>query len=144
MRAGNCIEEAAVTRALRSGAMSAALAEHAATCKACGSIAQSAAWMQALAAETQDAAALPDAGLVYWRAQLSQREAEAERAFDVLDGAEVVLGVGAIGAAGWFLWPSLTVGEAWLASSVGAAVLSVVGCLGLVALAAAYVEFADE
>ena len=45
------VEEAAVTRSLRAGALSDALAAHAAGCETCGVIVQSATWMQALAAE---------------------------------------------------------------------------------------------
>lgn len=109
MKRMHCPQEAEVTKAARAGNLEASLQDaslraHTATCDVCRGVIEASSWMQALAQAPGSNRALPDASLVYWRARLSEQEAEAEKAQDILDWAELAAGAGAAGLAGWGVW----------------------------------------
>ena len=100
-----CPQEAAVLRAARTGEWPEALAAHAAQCRHCREIADTARWMQALAQSSEKNPALPDAKLVWWRAQLAEQRAKAERTRNALGWLEIASGtVVPLGLAGWVAW----------------------------------------
>ena len=104
MRHANCPREVEVLKAIRAGSWEEGLSAHAATCVACGEIAQASQWMQALAQGTEKPT-LPDASVLWWSAQLSERRANAEKARDILDWAEIIsVTVIAGGLATWIGW----------------------------------------
>lgn len=108
MKQKSCPQEAAVARAVRAGQWEEALRAHAAGCTYCREVAQAAGWMQSLARSPEEEAALPGAGLVWWKAQLAQKLEEAERAQKPLRVmtavAEAVAALGVTGLAAWN-WP---------------------------------------
>jgi hypothetical protein len=115
----NCCEERAVVRAVRSGEWSEDLRAHLRQCATCRSVQQSAQWMQALAASSQGVAAqndLPDPQILWLRAQLSQRQAAAERAHRIVQWVE--LGCAMVICAGVGVW------LAWNWNEVGGAIAS--------------------
>jgi len=90
----NCSEESAVARAVRSGEWDESLEAHVRGCGTCRSVRQAAQWMQALAPESQLGAReqtnLPDPQVLWLRAQISERQAAAERAHRIMQLVEVV------------------------------------------------------
>jgi hypothetical protein len=90
----SCSEESAVARAIRSGEWNESLEAHVRSCGTCRSVRQAAEWMQALAPESQLGAReqtnLPDPQVLWLRAQISARQAAAERAHQILQWVEVV------------------------------------------------------
>jgi hypothetical protein len=90
----SCSEESAVARAIRSGEWNESLEAHVRSCGTCRSVRQAAQWMQALAPAPQLGAPeqtnLPDPQVLWLRAQLSARQAAAERAHQSLQWVEVV------------------------------------------------------
>jgi|HubBroStandDraft_6_1064221.scaffolds.fasta_scaffold284036_2 hypothetical protein len=90
----SCSEESAVARAIRRGEWNESLEAHVRSCGTCRSVRQAAEWMQALAPESQlgarEQANLPDPQVLWLRAQLSERQAAAERAHQILQWVEVV------------------------------------------------------
>ena len=90
----NCSEESAVARAVRSGEWDESLEAHVRGCGTCRSVREAAQWMQTLAPELQLGAPeqtnLPDPQVLWLRAQLSERQAAAERAHRILQWVEVV------------------------------------------------------
>ncbi len=90
----NCSEESAVARAIRNGEWNEGLEAHVRRCGTCRSVRQAAQWMQGLAPASQLGASeqtnLPDPQILWLRAQLSERQAAAERAHQSLQWVEVV------------------------------------------------------
>jgi hypothetical protein len=105
MSGAACPHEAAVTRAARSGAWPESLAAHVAGCARCREIVQTSRWMRALAHGSEPAPDVPDATLVWWRAQLSERRAKPEKTGTLLEWLAVASG-GAVplALAGWVAW----------------------------------------
>jgi len=99
-----CAREGAVVRAVRSGAWTESLEAHARECGMCREARESAQWMQALAREGKTQRELPDARILWVRAQLQGRQAGAERAQRLAQWIEIggALAIGA-GLGGW-MW----------------------------------------
>jgi hypothetical protein len=114
----SCSEESAVARAIRSGEWDEGLEAHVRRCGTCRSVRQAAQWMQALAPASQlgtgEQANLPDPQVLWLRAQLSERQAAAERAHQILQWVEVVCAM--VICAGMGIW------LAWNWSEVGGAI----------------------
>ena len=105
MRLSNCPREEEALRAVRTGTWEDALTAHVAGCAACKEIVRTSQWMQALANGSQRANSLPDPSLLWWRAQLCAKQAQVERAQEMLEWAEIVAAtVIAAGLAGWIGW----------------------------------------
>jgi hypothetical protein len=104
MRA-SCPREGDALRAARTGMAEEALRAHLTECAVCGEIVQASRWMQALAESAEGTGALPDAGLLWWRAQLSEKRAEVEKAQKILDWGEFIFATVLLaGLAGWMCW----------------------------------------
>lgn len=110
MKHTNCAQEAAVTKAVRTGNWEESLTAHAATCAVCREITHTASWMQALARSSEAISTLPDASLLWWKARLSEKQEKAERAQDVSDWVEIASVTAiSIGLAAWVAWNWLAV-----------------------------------
>ena len=100
-----CPQEAAVLKAVRAGEWPEALVTHAAGCALCRGIVQTAQWMQALAQTPEKILAVPDANLVWWRAQLADRRAKTEKTQSVEEWLAFVSGaIVPLGLAAWVAW----------------------------------------
>jgi hypothetical protein len=76
----------------------------------CTEIVQISGWMQTLAASSEGIRSLPEAGLLWWRARLSEDLTKTERAQKVLDWAELTFVILlCAGLAGWIArnWEAL-------------------------------------
>lgn len=105
MRRENCPQEGGVFNAVRTGTWGEDLSTHAAACAVCREIVEVSRWMKTLAESPEGTDPLPDAGLVWRRSQLSEKQAEAERAQNILDWAEFTFGAVVCAAlAGWIGW----------------------------------------
>lgn len=105
MKQAICPQEAAAARAARTGQWEESLQAHVAECAVCRDVAQAARWMYALAHKSERNLALPDADLLWWRAQLAQKQAQAERAQKPLEWVAVFSeAILVLGPAGWFAW----------------------------------------
>jgi hypothetical protein len=171
MSHSSCCEESAVARAIRSGEWNESLEAHVRRCGTCRSVRQAAEWMRALAPESQlearEQANLPDPQVLWLRAQISERQAAAERAHRILQWVEVVCAMVICAGLGvWLSWNWSEVGgaigdgmnwvlfEAWPALSnslyaygpVNAPILfsSALATIALVAVAIAYPLLARE
>jgi hypothetical protein len=103
----NCPQESAVIRAVRTGEWSESLEAHLHECAICGGVQEAALWMQALGPATAQEAqeGLPDPGILWLRAQLSERQAAAERAHKFLQWMEIACVAAACAGLGiWLLW----------------------------------------
>jgi len=103
----NCPQESAVIRAVRTGEWSESLEAHLHECAICGGVQEAARWMQALGPATAQEAqeGLPDPGILWLRAQLSERQAAAERAHKFLQWMEIACVAAACAGLGiWLLW----------------------------------------
>jgi predicted anti-sigma-YlaC factor YlaD len=102
----SCSEETAIVRAVRTGEWSEVLQAHLRQCASCRDVQQAARWMQTLAPAPQPSGQaqndLPDPQILWLRAQLSARQAAAERAHKVLQWAEIACITAA--CAGLSLW----------------------------------------
>lgn len=149
----DCSQGMAVAAAIRRGGLDATLAAHAAECEVCGGVVAASRYMAALGSDNDGR--LPDAGLIYWRARLSESAAKAERAESLLDWMEMALAAVVIGAAGWVVWNWLAIegliagfltgsqlGQVTVSTLIVA--LSVAGLLGLLAAMLAYPGLVDE
>jgi hypothetical protein len=103
----NCSQETAISRAVRTGDWNDSLRAHADECASCAEIVGASRWMQSLAA-TQHTVALPDASVVWWRAQLAEKQRTAERAQNALAWLE--LAAAALICAGLAGWAALDSG----------------------------------
>ena len=104
-----CSQETMVARAARSGHWDSALKSHAAACPTCKEVVQTVLAMQSLTAPAAIDRAVPDADLyadLLWRkALLAQKQAEAQRAQRPLRIAEYVsIAVIALALSGWLAW----------------------------------------
>jgi len=79
MKPGECEKEILVIEAARSGAWDPELRAHVAQCEACGDVALAANALNSMRAVDQVEARIPDAGLMWWKAQLLSKRAAAER-----------------------------------------------------------------
>lgn len=105
MRRESCGQEGEVLRAVHTGMWEEALSAHATACAVCREIVEVSRWMKTLAESPEGTDPLPDAGLVWCRAQLSEKQAEAERAQNILDWAGFIFAVLVSAAlAGWVGW----------------------------------------
>jgi len=105
MKRAGCPREGDVLKAGRSGMSEEALRAHAAECSVCAEIVQVSQWMQTLAESPERADALPDAGLMWWRAQLSEKQAKMDRAQNILGWAEFIFATLLLaGLVGWLIW----------------------------------------
>jgi len=110
MKQMNCPQEAAVTKAVRTGNWEESLTAHAAACAVCQEVIQTASWMQSLARSPETISTLPDASLLWWKARLSERQAKAEKAQEVSEWVEIASGAAiAIGLAAWVAWNWLAI-----------------------------------
>ena len=103
----SCSQESGIARAVRSGEWSQPLLAHLRGCAICRGVQESARWMQALVQENAREAheSLPDAQILWLRAQLSERQAAAERAHKTLQWAEIACVAAACAALGaWVVW----------------------------------------
>jgi hypothetical protein len=80
MKQGHCVFEEKIAEARRTGQWSDALLAHLADCRACEEVALVAGYLCESAEETRLAAALPDAGRIWWKAQLAAKAEAMERA----------------------------------------------------------------
>lgn len=80
MKPRECEKELLVIEAARSGAWDAGLRKHVADCHACADVALAAEALNAMRAIDHVDARIPDAGLMWWKAQLLSKRAAAERA----------------------------------------------------------------
>ncbi len=101
----SCPQEGDVLRAVRTGIVEEALRAHAVECAVCGEIVQVSQWMQTLAESPDGTDALPDPGLLWWRAQFSEKQMKMERAEQILGWLEFVFATLLFtGLAGWMYW----------------------------------------
>ncbi len=80
MNVSHCEKEQAILAAAQSGRWEDELHAHAAACPVCADVVLVAQFMQNLAEEAGAEAALPDAGRIWWKAQLLAKQAAVERA----------------------------------------------------------------
>jgi hypothetical protein len=119
MRRRFCELEPRVLEAATSGCWQPELRRHTEHCPACAEVALVAGFMNAAEAETGDAR-LPDAELVWWKAQLKARRAAAEKATRPIVMAEKAACTGgglALIAVLAFLWPYVQAWGDWVISN---------------------------
>jgi hypothetical protein len=112
MRKRFCEQEPRVLEAATGGQWEAALRQHLNECPACAEVALVASFMNEAEADAAEAR-LPDAELVWWKAQLKARRAAADRASQPIALVEKAACAGgglALIAALAFLWPYV---QAW-------------------------------
>jgi hypothetical protein len=80
MKPFECEKESLVIEAVRSGSWDADLREHPAHCDSCSDAALAARVLNEMRAVDQAEARIPDAGLMWWKAQLVAKRTAAERA----------------------------------------------------------------
>ena len=80
MKPFECEKESLVIEAVRSGSWDADLREHAAHCDSCSDAALAASVLNEMRAVDDAEARIPDAGLMWWKAQLVAKRTAAERA----------------------------------------------------------------
>jgi hypothetical protein len=156
MKPANCPQEAALTKAIRTGRLDESLTSHADGCATCREIIQTASWMQALAHSSESSPNLPHASLVWWKAQLSEEQVKTEQAQDFYElvemGSAAVISVGLLG---WLTWNWFAIqgsvasilegAELWLtAYPVANVLLPAVGVLCVIAFVLAYPILIDE
>ena len=90
MRPAGCPQEVNVREAVRAGTWQENLSAHVAACPDCRETVHASRWMQALAQSPENPPALPDAGRVWWRARVSERQAKAERAQEIFEWVEII------------------------------------------------------
>jgi hypothetical protein len=117
MKSANCPQENEVAKAARSGAWDDALRAHAKGCAICRDVAAAAGWMQNLARREETDLDSRQASLIWWKAQLAEKQARAERAQEIAAWIEIVFAALLVaGIAGWVTagWQSLQGAAAWL------------------------------
>lgn len=115
MKHPKCPHEEAVARAARTGNWETSLTTHATTCPICREIMKTSTWMQALARSSESSLSLPDASLLWWRAQLSEKQAKAERSQDLLEWiAFASVAVPSLGLIVWLAWNWYAI-QGWIA-----------------------------
>jgi lysozyme family protein len=106
MSEAGCPQESAVARAVRNAEWNTSLEMHIRECAACRETRDAARWMQALAAMPQTQSdELPDARILWLRAQVAARGAAAERVQKVAQWVEIASAMAVcIAAAAWLTW----------------------------------------
>lgn len=114
MSEAGCPQESAVARAACSGGWNPSLEMHIRECAACREVRDAARWMQALAATPPSAQSeLPDARILWLRAQIAARDAAAERAQKIAQWVEIASMIAVCIAAGvWVAWNWAAIGGA--------------------------------
>jgi hypothetical protein len=151
MRKIECQCEAEVLEALRSGAWEPELRQHVQECAVCSELLVVAEFLQSEAAIPASEPALPDAGMMWWRAQLAARRAAVKRAtwpirlfgkLAWLGG--VFLGLWSLLGSGSTLTSQLSQ-QPWWSSPAGVAAL-VCGAVALLSLflGSAYLVWAEK
>jgi hypothetical protein len=101
----SCSEETAVARAVRTGEWNGSLEAHLRRCATCRGVQEAARRMQTLSPAPQPQGGVPDPRILWLRAQLSERQAAAERAQKVLQWVELVCITAACAGLGiWLTW----------------------------------------
>ena len=122
MSQSDCLREAEVLKAVRTGMWEQGVSTHVAGCPVCKEIVEASQKMQAFAHGPEQIPALPDARLVWWKAQLTESQARTEKAQEFLEWWEIISAtVISAGLAGWIAWnwyaiPSLltsTMADVW-------------------------------
>ena len=119
MRKRFCELETTVLAAATSGNWDAALRSHLESCPCCAEVALVAGFMNEAEAGFAEAR-VPDAELVWWKAQLKARRAAAERAMQPIAVVEKVACAGGgltLVAVLAFLWPSIQLWGNWILSN---------------------------
>jgi hypothetical protein len=86
------------------------LAEHVETCAICTDVVAVAAAVRDDHQVACQQASIPSSGQVWWRAEMRTRQEairEASRPIAIAQAVAALLGLGLIGTAGWFAWPSI-------------------------------------
>jgi hypothetical protein len=105
MRQAGCPREADVLKAIRTRIQEEALSDHLAECAVCKEVVQASRWMRDLATDCEETRPLPDASLLWRRAQLSQLQAKAEKAQEFLEWRDIISAIVISAAvAGWIGW----------------------------------------
>lgn len=100
-----CSLEERVLNAVRSYRWEDSLTDHLERCPSCREVAQTARWMQVLAANDESERSLPDPELVWLKAQITRKQASKERALRswiLVTGSIQVLATAI--ATGWLYW----------------------------------------
>jgi hypothetical protein len=152
----NCPQEAAVAKGVRTRSLETSLAAHSIECAVCREIIQVSSWMQPLAENPESNRALPDAGLLWWRARFSEKRANAEEAYDVLEWAESVFAAAiSLGLGAWVAWDWNAIQHVIFGTLAGAQLrlnvnslpllaLPIAALLSVAAILAVYPVVADE
>jgi hypothetical protein len=122
MKPFECEKEAQVIESVRTGSWDSELWQHAATCPACSEAALAARVLNEMRAVDLAEARVPDAGLMWWKAQLLAKREAAERVTQPINFVErfayAWAAVCVIGVCVW-QWQAL---RAWLASLGGSSI----------------------
>jgi hypothetical protein len=108
----SCSQESAVAQAVRSGVWGESLETHLRECSVCRDVQATARWMRALSEDVGRRTDLPGPQVLWLRAQLSHRQAAAERASTVLQWVEILCVTAAcVGFLVWLAWNWSGIGE---------------------------------
>ena len=122
MKPFECENEARVIESVRTGSWDSELRQHAATCAACSEAALAARVLNEMRAADLAEARVPDAGLMWWKAQLLAKREAADRATQPINFVErfayAWAAVCAIGVCVW-QWQAI---RAWIASLGGSSI----------------------
>ncbi len=100
-----CPQEANILKAVRAGIWEESITTHIAACPTCRELARTARWMQSLAKTSANAPPLADPARIWWRAQLSEKQAKAERTQEVFEWTEIIsASILCAAFAAWFIW----------------------------------------
>lgn len=151
MRKFECECETEVLEGLRSGAWEPELRQHAQECAVCSELVMVAEFLQSEAAIPASEPALPDAGMMWWRAQLAARRAAVTRATRPIRLFGKLAWLGGVFLALWFLFGSSSTLTSqlsqppWWGSPAGVAALAC-GAVALLSLflGSAYLVWAER
>jgi hypothetical protein len=121
MKKAICSHEEAVTNAARRGEWNAVLEKHCSECPTCGEAVETARWMRAMAGDGEICVDAREASLIWWRAQLSERQTEAAKAHSIVAWAEMALGCAVfVAVAAWVAgnWPAVQGAADWLGAGL--------------------------
>ncbi len=105
MSVSHCEKEQAILAAAQSGRWEDELHAHAAACPVCADVVLVAQFMQNLVEEAGAEAALPDAGRIWWKAQLLAKQAAVERAtLPIAIVEKIAYACAALALAGGVVW----------------------------------------
>ena len=109
----SCSQESAIARAVRTGEWNEALRAHLRDCATCRGVQEAARWMRALAPQlsAQSQNDLPDPQILWLRAQLSEKQAAADRAQKALQWVEIAcITAACAGLSIWLVWSGNGIG----------------------------------